>query len=514
MAPKSSTALGVVFAAATLLVVSVPASAETLKVGLRELTGGKGNPYSGGIQTPGIYTWSAVYEQLTKNGEGGKSEPLLATEWRNTDPSTWRVRLRPNVVFANGERFDAAAVKATYDFLLKSDTGKLQSTGKTIGPFITDVVVVDDLTIDLKTVRPNPLTPKYTQAVTIVPPKAWADKGIEGFTNSAIGTGPYNLEFRQGGAVALPNPTSWQKRQNVDRIEFFELGEGPARAQALMSGQIDIDVLVSRDALPQVEAAGMKVYAKRASRTLGLSFVTMRNKQPVTTGPLADVRVRQALNHAVNKQVIVDAIYQGKGAPATQSAPSVVNGYNPNLKAYEYDPAKARQLLSDAGYANGFDMEIRAIMTDTAISQVYQAAVQDITRVGVRVKLIPQQFSEWIQFYLNGNWPYEGFGFGHDLTTQLDAAQAFLQYTSCKKPDPYYCNQEEMKLVDQIEVEFDEPKRIALLHRLLEMNRNNAPIIYLIEFDEGMGYNPKITNFQHTNLWIPYNELVLAPARR
>ena len=93
-------------------VFAIPAQAETLRVGIRELAGAQGNPYSGGIQSPGSFTWSAIYEQLTQNGEGGVSQPLLATGWKNIDPTTWEFTLRPGVKFSNGEMFDANAVKA------------------------------------------------------------------------------------------------------------------------------------------------------------------------------------------------------------------------------------------------------------------------------------------------------------------------------------------------------------------------------------------------------------------
>jgi peptide/nickel transport system substrate-binding protein len=495
-------------------VFAIPAQAETLRVGIRELAGAQGNPYSGGIQSPGSFTWSAIYEQLTQNGEGGVSQPLLATGWKNIDPTTWEFTLRPGVKFSNGEVFDANAVKASYDFVLKTDAGKASSTGKNVGVFIADVIVRDPMTIQVKTHRPAPLTPKLLQPVTILPPKALADEGLTSFVTNARGTGPFVGEYRQERVVGTPNPHWRGQKTNVDRIEWSVLAEGASRAQALLSNQIDIDVLLSRDSLPEATRAGIKVVTKRATRTLGLTFVTTRKAAPdrpsePIKGPLSDVRVRQALNHAVNKDAIVQNIFGGGGAPATQSAPSVVNGFNKNLKPYEYDPAKAKRLLAEAGYPNGFEMDIRAIMTDTAISQVYQAAVQDIERIGIRAKLLPQQFPEWIKFYLEGTWPYDAFGFGHDLTTQLDASQAFLQYTSCKKNPPYYCNAEEMKLVEQVEVEFDEPKRLALLAQLLEMNRNNAPIIYLIEFDEVMAHSPKVQGFDHVNQWISYEKISL-----
>jgi peptide/nickel transport system substrate-binding protein len=493
------------------LLAASPAAAETLKVGIREYTGGKGNPFSGAVATPGIYTWSAVYEQLTQNGVGGVSQPLLATGWKNIDPTTWEFKLVAGK-FANGEVINAAAVKASYDWLLKTDAGKALTTGKNIGPFIADVIVVDDQTVHIKTMRPNPVTPKIVQQVTIVPPKLWADVGVEGFTTKMVGSGPYTAEFNKETLIGTPNPNWRGTRGNIDRIEWYELSEGPARAQALLSGQIDIDVLLSRDSLSQVQAAGIKTLAKRSTRTLGLSLVTMRKpaadkpSEPVK-GPLADVRVRQALNYAIDKQAIVDGIFGGNGAPASQSASSVINGFNPAIKPYEYNPAKAKQLLTEAGYPNGFPLEFRAIMTDSAISQTYQAAVQDLTRIGLKVDLISQPFPDWIKHYIGGDWPWDGFGFGHDLTAQTDASQTFMTLTSCYKNPPYYCNQDELELFKQAEQEFDEPKRIAMLQKLLEVQRNNAPIIYLVEFDELMAYSPKVQNFDYVSLWIPYEKL-------
>ena len=505
-----SAVLSAVLLAGTAM-AALPAAAETLKVGVREYTGGKGNPFSGAVGTPGIFTWSAVYEQLTQNAPGGKSAPLIGTSWRNLDKDTWEFKVI-NGKFANGETLNAAAVKASYDFLLKTDLGKAQSTGKNIVPFIADVIVVDDATIHIKTTRPSPVIPKTVQQVTIVPPKLWADVGIEGFTLKMVGSGAFTAEFQKETVIGTPNPNWRSTRGNVTRIEWYELSEGAARAQALLSGQIDIDVLLSRDALPQVQAAGLKTLAKRSTRTLALSFITMRKAGPdkpsePVKGPLADVRVRQALNYAVNKQAIVDGIFSGNGALASQSASSVINGFNPNIKPYAYDPTKAKQLLTEAGYPNGFALEFRAIMTDTAFSQVYQAAVQDLNRIGVRTNLISQTFPEWIKYYLNGEWPYDGFGFGHDLTQTSDTSQAFMTMTSCYKNPPYYCNEAEMPLIRQAEGEFDEPKRVALLQQWQQGQHDNAPILFLVEFDELMGYSPKVQNFDYVSLWIPYDKL-------
>ncbi len=499
---------------AGLAAAALPVAAADLKVGVREFGSGAGNPYTGCPCTPQVFVWSAVYEQLTRIGPQGESAPLLAESWKNVSPTTWDVTLRPGVKFSNGEAMTADAVVASYAFLW-TDAGKATANGKQVGTIITKVTKVDDRTVRFETKEPDAIFTKRIREISILPPKHFSDVGLEGFTLKPIGSGPYLVEYKPESASATRNPSAWRPvTGNVDRISWTVMPEGAARAQALGSKQIDIDVSTSADDIARLKQAGMEIYAKTATRTLGLSLVSVRDGKPVT-GPLADKRVRQALNYAVNKQSIVDNIFGGNGAPATQGATPVVYGYNPAIKGYPYDPVRAKQLLTEAGYANGMDLEFHAIMTDSAFAQAYQAAVQDLTRVGVRVKLVSEPFSEWFKYWNNGQWPHDGFGLGHDLTGSVDAGRAFDNYTSCKRgggtaENPkaaYYCNPAEMPLVNALSVELDPAKREKMLNEALATLTDGAPVIFLVEFKETMGFNPKIKNFSHINLWIPYEEL-------
>jgi len=504
-------------AGATLLAGSMVigvAQAETLRVGVREFAVGKGNPYSGCICTPSVFVWSAVYEQLTLIDETGDVKPFLTTGWQNTAPDTWQFKLRPNLKFSNGEALNAEAVVAAYEWMTTSE-GKATSQGQQYGQFVSSIRAVDETTVEIKTPQPNPILPRNLQSFSIVPKKAWADQGVAGFTQKPIGSGPYVVEFARDRAIATPFAGSWKARKNVDRIEVIELPEGPARAQALVSGQIDLDVALSRDAIDQANASGMKTFTRPATRTLGITLVSVRKKvaggpSETTEGPFKDVRVRQAVNYAVDKDTIVKNIFRGAGRPASQAATSKTYGYNEAVKPYAHDPDRAKRLLTEAGFANGFDLEIRAITTDATIALVYQSAVQDLNKVGIRTKLISQTFADWQRPWIAGDWAWDAFGIGHDLTATMDALRAFDTFSSCLKGNrqaPYYCNQDEMKLITAVQGEFDAEKRKKMLGELLEMNAKNAPILFLVEFDEIMGFNPKIRNFKHVNLWVPYDEL-------
>ena len=491
-----------------LIPLSTVASSEELKIGLREFPAGRGNPFQGCVCSPAVFVWSSTYEQLARVGLDGRAVPVLAESWELVDETTWRFKLRSGIKFSNGEPMDAQAVKTTFDFIT-SEAGQKFSQSRTLGVFIAETNVIDALTVEVKTPTPNPLLPKFTSSQSIIATKAFADVGIEGFTNSPIGTGPYVVNWSGESATATPFAGSWQSRGNVDKIEFLVLPEAPSRTAALISRQIDVNISVGPDEVQQIKAEGMKVFSAPSTRTMGLSLITFRSGEQVT-GPLADVRVRRALNHAVNKQAIIDSIFSGVGNPASQGAVPSAFGYNKDIAAYEYDPDRAKALLAEAGYGDGFDLEFRAIVTSADFRFSYEAAIQDLTKIGIRATLIAQQFAGtdgWLEHWIAGDWPYDGFGFGNDLTGHLDGGMSFQRHVSCTKPAPYYCNPDEMGLIDQLYAEFDVDKREAMIREALRINAELAPIIYLIEFEESMGYDPRVTNFHNVNLWIPYNEL-------
>jgi peptide/nickel transport system substrate-binding protein len=280
----------------------------------------------------------------------------------------------------------------------------------------------------------------------------------------------------------------------------------------LISGQIDINTAMSADEAAAVEAAGMKVYARPSTRTMGITIVSYRNGKPVE-GPMGDVRVRQALNYAVNKKAIAEALFLGQYARAsTQPAFPGINGYNPDLKGYPFNPEKAKALLAEAGFPDGkgLKFEVRAIVNDEAFKNAYEAAIQDIRQLGVDATLHAQQFAgtgQWLEHWLKGDWPYEGFGIGFDLTATMDAARVWNVFASCKKHGgkaPYFCDEGDMPMIKAANEEFDPDKRRELLRELGRITAEKAPIVFLVEFDELMGYNPRIKNFSHHLLQLPY----------
>jgi peptide/nickel transport system substrate-binding protein len=487
------------------------ASSEEVKVAVRMFGAGKGNPYSGCNCTPGVFAWAPVFETLTKLNEDGTPGPLLATSWENVEPTRWRFKLQEGHVFSNGEPVTAQAAKATFDFWW-TDEGGVFSQSKTMKNFVKAVEVVDDHTLDVITHAPNPILPMNMRDPAVIAPKDFADRGVAGITKEPVGSGPYMITFTEEDAVAVPNPKANRPIKDVTKISLKVLPEAPSRTQALVSGQIDINTAMSADEAAAVEAAGMKVFARPSTRTMGITIVSYRNGKPVE-GPMGDVRVRQALNYAVDKKGIAEALFLGKYArPSTQPAFPGINGYNPALKGYPFNPDKAKALLAEAGYPDGkgLKFEVRAIVNDEAFKNAYEAAIQDIRQLGVDATLIAQQFAgtgQWLEHWLKGDWPYEGFGIGFDLTATMDAARVWNVFASCKKHGgkaPYFCDEGDMPMIKAANEEFDPEKRRGILRELGKITMEKAPIVFLVEFDELMGYNPRIKNFSHHLLQIPY----------
>lgn len=508
-----ASALTVGVVAAPLLAMGAAAQADTLKVGATNLPTAFGNPFTGrGI--PHVFTWGAIFNYPTFVNEKGGLDPQLFASWSNKDPLTWEFKIQPGVTFSNGEAFDAAAAKATFDWLM-AEPGKASIVGKDVAGLLSEVIVTDAMTLTVKSQKPAPILPRQLVSTAMVAPKAWREMGVEEFAKKPSGTGSYRItEFKAGEALAEANPNSWRKvTGDFDRLQIIAMPEGAARIAALRSGQVHIDVATNIDGIDELKRAGFMIDTVPGPRTLGITLVSMRKadadpnkKSEPVKGPLADKRVRQALNYAVNKEAIVENIYKGQAKPVSQTSTSTAFGFNPALKHYEYNPAKAKQLLAEAGYANGFPMEIRASQGNSTFDLVYQSAVQDLEKIGIKAKFVSQPFPEWLKHWTAGDWPYEGFGFGTDLTGILDAGRGF-EFTSCNKNPPYYCNEDELKLVNAAAVEFDAAKREKLLQELLKVNAENAPIIYLVEGTESMAYDPKLVGFKQVNLVINYHEL-------
>lgn len=449
---------------------------------------GLGNPFASMV-TPGLHPWAYMFDALTRLEDDGGVGPGLATSWRLESPTRWVFTLRPGVVFANGEPFDAVAAAAVFDVLRHPDQAALYAAGEIRS--VARVEIVDPMTLAVETTRPDAILDRRLSHVYMVPPQAWRDLGPEGFTLSPIGTGPYQLVDWAPRAPAYEmrrNPTSWRASADVDRVIFMTLVDPTTRLQALLTGQADIAFALGLDSLDTLHAAGMTVVVRERSPVEGIA---LPNRKPGS--PLADQRVRQAMNMAVNTEAIAATLLGALTRPNGQGAIAEMFGYDPSIGPYPYDPVRAKALLADAGYGKGFKLTLVARLEGKGAewASIYQAIVQDLGRVGIEVTLRTTPAQEWLRMWFSGDWGEADMTPFSWTSTYRDAGRA-IETVSCAKTGAFFCAPELMPRIEAAAAEMDPTARRGLLQALLRDLHDLAPSIYLFPQLETLAHTDKI----------------------
>lgn len=284
-----------------------------------------------------------IYDGLVQFNADGEIEPALATEWHRVDPLRMRFQLREKVVFHNGEPFTAEAVCFSINRYHHPDInfpaiGFLDS--------IAEVEVVDSHTVDIVTRYPDGLLLNRLAAlVWIVPPQYVQEHGPEVLMRRPIGTGAFQFkhwEPEQHIELAA-NPDYWlPKRPRLDSL-VFRFVPSEKQVELLLAGEVDLVTELPGTLTTQVESAAHARVIKRES------FWTVGATMRTSDGPLADVRVRRALNLAIDREALIRFDVRGNGSILASLTMEGEEGHNPELEPYEHDPDEARRLLDEAG---------------------------------------------------------------------------------------------------------------------------------------------------------------------
>jgi peptide/nickel transport system substrate-binding protein len=484
-----------------------PTSESTLRMGVNGFPASLGNPYKGNGR-PGTLIWSALFDALTQLDEQGHLVPSLALSWQLVEPTLWRFELRPDVRYADGKRFDANAAVAVIDWLI-SKPGRATVIGNELRG-ITAARAVAPLVVEIQTGEPDPILPKRMVGAFMVEPQAWASLGPDGFALQPVGTGPFVLEKwdqRARRAYARLNPDSWRKA-NFARMQFVELPEAAVRTQALLSRDVDV-ALVEIEEIDRLEARGYPVVAAPSMSVMSLALITER----ATPGPLQDRRVRQALNYAVDQETIARTLLRGYGRPAGQPAPAISFGHDPDLAPYPYDPQRARQLLAEAGYPNGFamtaDVQINAFPAD---SLIYQSMAHYLRQVGVDVTLRLITFPEYLRKLQRNSFTSDAFGSAWNSAPYNDATRP-METFSCNRPRPFFCDRELAQQLRETTRILPLDERLAAMRRLSRAYHDAAPALFLVEQVDLYAHQPHLANVRLRNRVPVYDAIVPVRAK-
>ena len=343
-----------------------------------------------------------VYEGLVRRGKDMTIEPALATSWEPIGAGEgWRFVLRQGVTFQGGEAFTAEDVVFSWQ-RAASEASDVRSW---FAP-VSEVIAVDDYTVDIMTTAPNPIFPDSI-ANWMIMDSGWAaangtelpDKEAGNFaTLNANGTGPFRVVDRQPGLTTVLEPfDGWwgEVEHNITRAEFTPIQNPATAVAALLSGDVDmINPVPIQDAARLKETAGVDVIQGIEARVIMLGFAhdheTLKHGADAgQPNPFADVRVRRAVAHAVNVPAILQTIMRGNAEPASQLVSPAMRGYTPALAerpAFDVEGAKA--LLAEAGYPDGFGFGLKCTndryLNDEAVCQ---AVVSMLAQIGLNAEL-------------------------------------------------------------------------------------------------------------------------------
>jgi peptide/nickel transport system substrate-binding protein len=434
----------------------------------------------------GMNVMTNVFDQLTTISPRGEILPMLSTAWEGSaDARTWTFTVRSDAKFHDGSPVTLDDVVWSYQKIIDDQRSPVRV-------YLTKVEKVEKVEPDkVRFTLNDPYGPfaRQTSLISIVPRKAYEAAGPAKFSQAPVGSGPYRVaRWLKDDRVELEkNPTYWGGAPSVDTIVFKPLASEAARAAALSSGQIDIASLppASVDRLGSDKSIGIK-----RIDSFRVIYVGADTNNPV----LADPRIRQAIDAAINRDAIATRLLKGLGKPAAQMVTPVTFGFDETIQPTRYDPDRAKALLKEAGYT-GEKIVFQFPNNRFALGdQVAQAVGGYLTAVGLNVELQGMEYAAmfplWANRKLNG---LHLWAFGPSV---MDA-DLVLGYLYAKGGTGYWIDPEVERLIGEQRAEPDPAKRKTLISQIWRRSREQLPYIPLYGevqaygIREGVGWQPR-----------------------
>ncbi len=485
-----------------LLLAGSAVATEPIRVAVSGMPTSRGDPF-GRTWLPPLLTHAAIFDPLTMVTSEGEVIPWLATDWERLSDTVWRFRLREGVSFSNGEPFDADAVVNTVAYVT-SEAGRASSARRDL-PNLKEARAVDSLTVDIETTSPSVFLDRELAMLMIVAPGHWQALGPDAFATDPIGTGPYKVTNWGPARVELAAYEGSWRAPIWPSLEILEIPEASARLQGVLSGQVHIAPSLGPVDIPQLQRAGHRVFTTSDPSAMGVAFNTIADPR------LRDIRVRHAMNYAVNKEAIVQGLIAGATVPTGQPAPRIAFGFNPDIEPYPYDPEKARALLAEAGYADGFDFEIVVLGVGLPHNRdAYQQIAADLQRVGINATLQTVPVPAYSRGLFQGDWG-GATAFGTDFPTapSLDALRPFNRH-NCDWVAPWHCDPTLDAMVADARAEQDLEKREAMTRAIMAYHHEQAPAIFTYDLPRFYGLNEALEGFDVEIGFLMYHKMSLA----
>ncbi|KZL21038.1 Periplasmic dipeptide transport protein precursor [Pseudovibrio axinellae] len=430
-----------------------------------------------------------IFQGLTRIGADGSVLPSLAKSWDVSDDGlTYRFHLNTGVVFHDGTPFSAQDVKFSFDRARSEDSVNAQ---KPLFSAIEEVVVVDPDTVDIKL-----NTPSGNLTYNL----AWGDaiivsaKSVDTNKTHPVGTGPFKFDrWMKGQEIRVSRfDKYWGDQPKLEQASFRIISDPNAAFAAMISGDLDAfplfptpETIVQFQADPRFEVA--------IGTTEGETILAMNNAR----GPLKNKLVRQAISHAIDKQALIDGAMFGFGTPiGTHFAPHHP-AYTDLTGLYPYDLAKAKELLTEAGYPDGFSATLK-LPPPTYARRGGELIASDLKKIGIDLKIIPVEWAQWLsEVYKETNYDFT-------IVSHVEPMDIGIYGR-----ENYYFNYHSeafTKLIEQLNVTADDAQRNELLVQAQKLITDDAVNVYLFQLAKSGVWNANVKG-----LWInapmPSNDL-------
>lgn len=424
---------------------------------------------------------------------------VLAEKWEQRDNLTWVFYLRQGIKFHNGEPLTAKAVKFTMDSIMDPN---FKTPLKTWLTDVEEVTTEGDYTVVIKTKYPTRGLLSSLAQVSIVEPKAVASMG-SAYNTKPVGTGPYKVEsYIPNNQVVLERfDEYWGKKGKAKKITFRIMPENSTRLAALQAGEVDIAESLPPDKVAEVESK--EGLAVMSTPTLRVDFLTIQHDRPW----LKELKFRQAISYAIDRQSIVDNILGGTTVVASSPSPPGTIGFNEELPPFEYNVEKAKQLLKEIGY-NGEPITYGAPSGRYAMDrQINEAVAAMLQSAGINVQL---EILDWSSFYPKKD-SYDMYYIGQtDFTINPNKHYDSVYYS--KTATTFYKNEQVDALLEEAIQTMDDAAAAEIYKKVQQLLVDDMASIPLHYEPSLIGVSKKLSGFKtRLDEYVVLTDAQLAP---
>ncbi len=454
----------------------------------------------GSNDVPSSVVQENIFETLVNRDENNEIVPGLAETWEQVDETTWTFQLREGISFHDGEAFNAEAVKANLDRIRDEEVA---SPRFFLYEMVTEVNAIDEYEVEIKTEYPfSPLLAHLSHnGGGMISPASIAEdyEALEGgadpgsvVSENPVGTGYFEFDSWNAGTEIklVKNENYWNEPVNVDSVAFRVVPDSQVRAADLETGNVHIIDPVQPNEVERINNSGSASVLQTPSSSLAyLGFNTEKE-------PFDDPLVRQAISYAIDRQAIIEGVYDEFAIPANGPLAPGIFGYSDDIDAVEFDMDRARELIEEAGMTDGFTTSIWT--NDNPQRQSIAVLVQEaLAELNIDVSINVMEFGAYLDQTAAGE--HDMFILGWSNPTGDADYGMYALFHSSQKGNPgnrsFYENAEVDELLEEGRREADTAKREEIYAEVAQLLTDDAPMAFLVHTEYLNGVSDNVTGF-------------------